>query len=114
MPALCGTITALLDVNRKPLTKGYSVRRDGSVIKSTYPQTAEVQTYRLPFVGFAGMVETLDKIAAASNAAIIRGVLGKWHLGDVRPVYRLAKPQPALVYAGSGKRVPSSTVRQQQ
>src|SRR4051794_13784508 len=110
MPEPCGIITALLDADGRALTKSYRRRPDGTVTKRSYPQTSEVLTHQLPFVGFDGMCAVLSAVIGSGKGAVIRGVPSKWHLGLGRPGYRLAKPQPALVYAGSGKRVPQSTV----
>ena len=107
------SLTAIFAACGRPLTKRFATRH-GGVAKVGYPHVAEFRAVPLPFEGFDGFVAVLEKLAADGRAAVIRAVPGRWYPTDGGSTFRLASPQPSLVHARSGKRVPAATIKQRQ
>ena len=107
------SLTAIFAACGRPLTKRFATRH-GGVAKIGYPNVAEFRAVPLPFEGFDGFAAVLEMVTADGRAAVIRAAPGRWYPTDGGPTFRLASPQPSLVHARSGKRVPAATIKQRQ
>jgi hypothetical protein len=105
------SLTVLFDARGRALTKSYALR-DGRLVKQGYPDVAEFRAVRLPFSGFDGFAAVLEMVVTDGRAAVIRAEPGRWYPADGGPAFRLLGPQPTLVYARSGRRVPGKTIKQ--
>src|SRR4051794_11394096 len=56
------------------------------------------------------MVAALEEISREGKAAVVRGAHGPLYPADGGDVLRLAQPQDGLIYAKTGKRVPTKKI----
>jgi hypothetical protein len=107
------TLTVLRDARSRPLTKRYHLRA-GRLVKSNYPNVAEVVATEVPVDGIASLASALDRLVADSIAAVIRGTPGKFHPRTAQPTYRLLRPQEGLAAGRTGARISPERIRKEK
>jgi hypothetical protein len=98
------------DARGRALTKRYHLR-DDRLVKSNYPNVAEVVAAEVPVDGIDSLAAALDSVTAGGIAAVIRGVPGKFYPRNGRPAFRLLRPQEGQAAARTGARISPELIR---
>jgi hypothetical protein len=101
------------DARGRALTKRYHVR-SGQLVKSNYPNVAEVVATEVPVDGIDSLAAVLDSVAAGAIAAVIRGAPGKFYPRNGHPAFRLLRPQGGQAAAQTGARISPELIRRNQ
>jgi hypothetical protein len=104
------SLTVLRDARGRALTKRYHLR-GGRLVKSNYPNVAEVVATELPVDGIDSLAAALDSVTAGRIAAVIRGVPGKFYPRNGHPAFRLLRPQEGQAAAQTGARISPELIR---
>jgi hypothetical protein len=107
------TLTVVRDAHRGPLTKRYELR-GGRLIKSAYPNVAEVIAVEVPVHDIGSLATALDSVVTGGVAAVIRGVPGKFHPRRALPTFRLLRPQEGQAASRTGRRISPERIRREQ
>jgi hypothetical protein len=106
------TITFLVDVRGRPLTKSFR-RVGGKLVKGAYPNVAEFRAVAVPVNDIVSMAAALTAVTGDGTAAAIRGTPGKFYPTNGAPAFRLLYPQEGLVAARTGARIPLEKIRKE-
>ena len=98
------------DARGRALTKRYHLR-GGRLVKSNYPNVAEVVATEVPVDGIGSLAAALDSVVAGGIAAVIRGAPGKFHPRGGQPTFRLLRPQEGLAASQTGRRISPELIR---
>jgi hypothetical protein len=98
------TLTLVHDARSRALTKRYELR-SGELVKSNYPNVAEVIAVEVPVDGIGSLAAALDRVASRGVAAVIRGAPGRFHPRGAQPTFRLLRPQEGLATSRTGRRI---------
>jgi hypothetical protein len=104
------SLTLVRDARGRALTKRYHLR-GGRLVKSNYPNVAEVVASEVPVAGIDSLAAVLDSVTAEGTAAVIRGVPGKFYPRNGHPAFRLLRPQDGQAAARTGARVSPERIR---
>jgi hypothetical protein len=104
------TLTLVRDARGRPLTKRYELR-GGRLVKSNYPNVAEVIAIEVPVDGIGSLAATLDSVTAGGIAAVIRGGPGKFYPRRGQPAFRLLRAQEGLAASQTGARISPELIR---
>jgi hypothetical protein len=98
------TLTLVHDARSRALTKRYELR-SGELVKSNYPNVAEVIAVEVPVDGIGSLAAALDRVVSGGVAAVIRGAPGRFHPRGGQPTFRLLRPQEGLATSRIGRRI---------
>jgi hypothetical protein len=104
------SLTVVRDARRRALTKRYQLR-GGRLVKSNYPNVAEVVAVEVPVDGIESLASALDSVTAGGIAAVIRGAPGKFYPRSGQPAFRLLRPQEGQAAAQTGARISPELIR---
>ena len=104
------SLTVVRDARGRALTKRYHLRGD-RLVKSNYPNVAEVVATEVPVDGIDSLAAALDSVTADGIAAVIRGAPGKFYPRNGRPAFRLLRPQEGQAAAQTGARISPELIR---
>ena len=104
------SLTVVRDARGRALTKRYHLRGD-RLVKSNYPNVAEVVATEVPVDGIDSLAAALDSVTAGGIAAVIRGAPGKFYPCNGHPAFRLLRPQEGQAAARTGARISPELIR---
>ena len=104
------SLTVVRDARGRALTKRYHLR-GGRLVKSSYPNVAEMVAAEVPVDGIDSLAAALDSVTADGIAAVIRGAPGKFYPRNGRPAFRLLRPQEGQAAAQTGARISPELIR---
>jgi hypothetical protein len=107
------TLTLVRDARGRPLTKRYHLR-GGRLVKSTYPNVAEVIAVEVPIHDIGSLATALDSVVTGGVAAVIRGAPGRFHPRAAQPTFRLLRPQEGLAASRTGRRISPERIRKEK
>ena len=113
MRAAQDTLTLVRDARGRLLTKRYELR-GGRLVKSTYPNVAEVIAVEVPVHDIGSLATALDSVVTGGVAAVIRGVPGRFHPRRAQPTFRLLRPQEGLAASRTGRRISPERIRKEK
>jgi hypothetical protein len=104
------SLTVVSDARGRALTKRYHLR-GGRLVKSNYPNVAEVVAAEVPVDGIDSLATALDSVTAGGIAAVIRGLPGRFYPRNGQPAFRLLRPQEGQAAAQTGARISPELIR---
>ena len=110
MTAAGDMLTLVRGAGCRALTKRYDLR-GRRLVKSSYPNVAEVFAEEVPVDGIEALAAALDEVTVQGTAAVIRGAPGKFYPRNGSPSFRLLGPQDGQAAAKTGARISQQQIR---